>query len=112
MPVRLCRHCSRVVTDGRYAHDECRKAYQREKSRRRRAAKGTTSQRGYDAVHQKLSMLAISRHPYCTDCNSIDDLCADHVIPVSQGGRNVLSNYEVRCRSCNSSRATKKSEQT
>jgi 5-methylcytosine-specific restriction endonuclease McrA len=58
-------------------------------------------------VHQKLSKLAIARHPYCTDCGSIVDLVGDHIIPVSQGGRNVLSNYEVRCRSCNSSRATK-----
>jgi 5-methylcytosine-specific restriction enzyme A len=106
MPVRLCRYCSRITTEG-YAHEACRKAYQREKSRRRRAVKGTTSQRGYDAAHQKLSKIAIARHPYCTDCGSIVDLCADHIIPTSQGGRNVLSNYEVRCRSCNSSRATK-----
>jgi 5-methylcytosine-specific restriction protein A len=106
MPVRLCRHCGRITASG-YYHPECGKAYQREKSRRRRAATGATGQRGYDAVHQKLSKLAIARHPYCTDCGSIVDLCADHVIPVSQGGRNVISNYEVRCRSCNSSRATK-----
>ena len=111
MPVRLCRHCGRVVRDGRYAHDECGKAYQREKSRRRREKKGTTAQRGYDGVHERLSKLAIARHPYCTDCGSIVDLCADHIIPTSQGGRNVLSNYQVRCRACNSSRAAK-SKQT
>jgi 5-methylcytosine-specific restriction endonuclease McrA len=95
------------MTTGEYAHEACRKGYEREKSRRRRAVKGTTSERGYDAVHQRLSKLAIARHPYCTDCGTTGDLCADHIIPTSQGGRNVLSNYEVRCRSCNSSRATK-----
>jgi 5-methylcytosine-specific restriction protein A len=106
MLARLCRHCGRLTTEG-YAHEACRKKYEREKSRRRRAAKGTTSQRGYDATHQKLREIAVARHPYCTDCGSRVDLCADHIIPTSQGGRNVLSNYEVRCRSCNSSRATK-----
>jgi 5-methylcytosine-specific restriction enzyme A len=109
VPVRLCRYCSRITTEG-YYHAECGKAYQREKSRRRRAVKGTTSERGYDITHQRLSKLAIARHPYCTDCGTTSDLCADHIIPTSQGGKNVLSNYEVRCRGCNSSRATKKSE--
>jgi 5-methylcytosine-specific restriction endonuclease McrA len=106
MPVRLCRYCSRITTEGRW-HDECNRAYQREKSRRRRAANGTTSQRGYDAVHRKLGMIAIARHPYCADCGSTDDLTADHVVPTSQGGKNVMSNYEVRCRRCNSSRAAR-----
>lgn len=109
MPVRLCRRCSRIVEDGRYFHEECRKAYEREKSRQRRAAKGTTSQRGYNVTHQRLSKLAIARHPYCTDCGATEDLCGDHIIPTSRGGKNVLSNYAVRCRGCNNARM-KKSE--
>jgi 5-methylcytosine-specific restriction endonuclease McrA len=103
MPVRLCRYCGRVTAEG-YYHAECGRAYQREKSRRRRAKKGTTSERGYDATHQKLRKIAIARHPYCTDCGTTADLCADHVVPTSRGGRNVLSNYEVRCRTCNNRR--------
>jgi 5-methylcytosine-specific restriction endonuclease McrA len=113
MPVRLCRHCGRITREGEgYFHLECGRAYQREKSRRRRAKKGTTSKRGYDSVHQMLRKVAIARHPWCTDCGSADDLCADHIIPTSQGGRNELSNYAVRCRGCNNARMMneKKSE--
>lgn len=29
---------------------------------------------------------------------------ADHLVPTSKGGRNVLSNYAVRCWACNSAR--------
>ena|SRR5215217_4325110 len=112
MPVRLCRYCSRIVTEGYYYHAECGKAYQREKSRRRRAVKGTTSQRGYDAAHQRLSKLAIAQHPWCVDCGSTEDLCGDHVVPTSRGGRNVLSNYEVRCRSCNNKRMTNEKKES
>lgn len=101
--VRLCRHCGRLTTEG-YFHVECGKAHEREKSRRRRARKGTTSQRGYDVTHQRLSKLAIAQHPWCVDCGTSGDLCGDHIIPTSRGGRNTLDNYEVRCRGCNNSR--------
>ena len=105
MPVRLCRYCSRICTEGRW-HAECNRAYQRAKSRRHRERKGTTSQRGYDAVHQALRKVAIARHPYCADCGTTEDLCADHIVPTSKGGKNALSNYQVRCRSCNTARMT------
>jgi 5-methylcytosine-specific restriction enzyme A len=101
--LRLCRYCEKPTDEG-YFHVDCGKTYQRERSRRRRARKGTTSQRGYDTTHQKLREIAIARHPYCTDCGTTADLCADHIVPTSRGGLNVLSNYEVRCRACNNSR--------
>lgn len=108
MPVgRLCRGCGKFSTEG-YFHEQCRRDYEREKSRQRRARKGTTSQRGYDATHQKLAKIAIARHPYCTDCGTTVDLCADHIVPTSRGGKYLLSNYAVRCRSCNSKRKNEK----
>ena len=104
---RLCRHCGSFVSEDEGPfHVECGKRYEREKSRRRRARKGTTSQRGYDTTHQELREIAIAQHPYCTDCGTTVDLCADHFVPTSRGGRNVLSNYEVRCRGCNNKRMT------
>jgi HNH endonuclease len=36
-----------------------------------------------------------------------DPLVGDHIIQRSQGGLNVLSNYEVRCRSCNTARGNR-----
>ena len=111
MPVgRLCRGCGKFCTEG-YFHAECRRAFEREKSRRRRAKKGTTSQRGYDTRHQKLRALAIAQHPYCVDCGAQgtkeNPLTADHVVPLSQGGLTALGNLEVRCRSCNSLKGSK-----
>jgi 5-methylcytosine-specific restriction enzyme A len=103
MPLRLCPGCGmKKPTSGRC--DSCRKQYEREKSRRRRALKGTTSQRGYGTDHQRLSKLAIAQHPWCMDCGKTSDLTGDHIVPTSKGGRNVLSNYAVRCRSCNTTR--------
>jgi 5-methylcytosine-specific restriction protein A len=65
----------------------------RSKERKR----GTTTQRGLGADHQRLRAIAIARHPYCSECGATEDLTADHIIPRSKGGQNVLSNYRVLC---------------
>lgn len=38
----------------------------------------------------------------CQLCGSTDDLCIDHIVPVSKGGGDELDNLQVLCRSCNS----------
>lgn len=43
----------------------------------------------------------------CQCCGSTRNLCADHVVPASRGGRNVVLNIQVLCRSCNAKKATK-----
>ncbi len=43
----------------------------------------------------------------CTYCESPGDLSWDHLIPVSKGGPNIISNQVVACRSCNSSKGNK-----
>ena len=104
---RFCAGCARPfdTLDLKSSRcDSCRRQYEREKSRRRRALKGTTSQRGYGTDHQRLSKLAITQHPWCTDCGKTSDLTGDHIVPTSKGGLNVLSNYAVRCRGCNTAR--------
>ncbi len=80
------------------------RAHERESSRRRRVKMGTTSQRGYGPDHQQLRKVAIARQPFCVDCGGNRDLCADHIVPTSKGGLNVLDNYTVRCRVCNTKR--------
>ena len=37
----------------------------------------------------------------CQSCNSISHIHLDHITPVSKGGKNVLRNLQVLCRTCN-----------
>jgi 5-methylcytosine-specific restriction endonuclease McrA len=37
----------------------------------------------------------------CVVCGSTTNLVADHVVTLSAGGPNELSNYQVLCRTCN-----------
>jgi 5-methylcytosine-specific restriction endonuclease McrA len=70
-------------------------------------ARLTTTQRGYGADHQRMAKLAIRAQPWCSYCGATSDLTADHIVPRSRGGLNVLSNYRVLCRRCNSSKQDK-----
>jgi 5-methylcytosine-specific restriction endonuclease McrA len=63
--------------------------------------------RRYDSQHKRIAKQVTASHPYCVDCGSTHDLCADHIIPASEGGANVFSNYTVRSRSCNTARRNK-----
>lgn len=38
----------------------------------------------------------------CLRCGADEDICIDHVIPVSRGGKQAVSNMQPLCRSCNS----------
>lgn len=38
----------------------------------------------------------------CELCGARADLTYDHVVPISRGGRSVMSNLRVLCRRCNS----------
>jgi 5-methylcytosine-specific restriction endonuclease McrA len=68
-------------------------------------AKGKTVARGYGKQHKQPRRLAIAAHPYCAECGRAQDLTADHIVPLSRGGKASLENYRVLCRSCNSSKA-------
>lgn len=44
-----------------------------------------------------------SRDSYtCVFCGATEDLTLDHILPISKGGGNELSNLQTLCRSCNS----------
>jgi 5-methylcytosine-specific restriction endonuclease McrA len=44
---------------------------------------------------------------YCKNCNSTENITIDHIVPVSKGGKNILSNLQLLCRSCNSKKGAK-----
>lgn len=43
----------------------------------------------------------------CLCCGSYDDICIDHVVPLSLGGFNRVDNMQPLCRSCNSKKGVK-----
>lgn len=43
----------------------------------------------------------------CIYCGCTDNLSWEHLIPISKGGPNIISNQIVACRSCNSSKGDK-----
>lgn len=97
MQVYLCSGCgARISKRGKCA--SCK----REHEQRR----GSAHRRGYGKQHQRLAAEAIRLHPFCAACGTTKDLTADHILPKSRGGLNALSNYEVLCRSCNSSKGS------
>jgi 5-methylcytosine-specific restriction endonuclease McrA len=66
-------------------------------------AGATTAQRGYGAAHQRRSRHARALHPFCAECGATEDLTADHVEPLANGGH-PLGELRVLCRSCNGRR--------
>jgi len=40
----------------------------------------------------------------CTYCGSVDNITADHIIPVTRGGTHSIGNLTSACKSCNSSK--------
>lgn len=58
----------------------------------------------YDYEWTKLSRLARTLQPWCARCGSKNDLTADHILSLANGGSNILENVMVLCRKCNSSK--------
>ena len=58
----------------------------------------------YNSEWQRLSRLARELQPWCSRCGSQKDLTADHILSLSDGGQNIMSNIMILCRSCNSSK--------
>lgn len=74
-------------------------------------ARGTATQRGYDARWRRLVRVAIAAEPWChctrpachpRGCYATVDLTGDHRVPLSRGGLSVAGNVLVLCRACNS----------
>ena len=77
-------------------------------NRRIEKARGTRQERGYGAEWMRLRAKALRAQPWCGDCmtegHPDNPLTGDHIVPLSAGGRNELSNVRILCRRCNSTR--------
>lgn len=60
--------------------------------------------KAYDYEWQKLSRQARTIQPWCSRCGSRQDLTADHILSLANGGQNIMENIMVLCRKCNSSK--------
>jgi hypothetical protein len=82
---------------------EAQKLAKAEYSQRRRSE----FSRNYD----QLMLALIQRDGYrCVICDTIEDLTIDHIIPLSKGGTDELSNLRILCRTHNSSKGDKDAE--
>jgi 5-methylcytosine-specific restriction endonuclease McrA len=91
-----CLYCG-VVSRGSACKDCLNAIAARDPKRKQR-------NKQYDHEWNKLSRLARSLQPFCSRCGSQNDLTADHILSLANGGSNILSNIMVLCRRCNSSK--------
>lgn len=57
----------------------------------------------YRSMRDALMDALITRDgKYCKSCGTTENMSIDHVVPVVKGGKNVISNLQLLCRSCNS----------
>lgn len=58
------------------------------------------------SVAQIAEVYERDRH-MCAVCCSTENLQVDHIVPVSRGGRSVMSNMQILCATCNQSKGAK-----
>ncbi len=73
-------------------------------NRRRRAAKNGS---GGTVTTTEWRALCEQYDNRCLACGNTGPLTADHIVPLSKGGRHDISNIQPLCRSCNSHKRTK-----
>lgn len=62
----------------------------------------SASKRGYGRRHQRLRKIVLARDPICKLCHREATTDSDHIVPLSQGGKDELSNLQGACHSCHS----------
>ncbi|WP_144121135.1 HNH endonuclease [Catellatospora sichuanensis] len=67
----------------------------------------SATQRGYDYEYQQNRILLLRTNTLCWLCNRYGSDTADHIIPLSRGGSNKLSNLRPAHKSCNSRRGNR-----
>jgi 5-methylcytosine-specific restriction endonuclease McrA len=60
---------------------------------------------GQFTVQEWLNMCELYNQT-CLRCGTVGPLTADHIIPISKGGQNVIENIQPLCKYCNSTKGT------
>ena len=104
---RPCIQCGKVTTAGSYC-----KEHALARGRARAKQRGTNTERGYTAEYRKNRKEMLDYWPSCVVCGHTgtedNPLTADHIIPLSKGGTNDISNLRSLCRYHNSQRGAGK----
>jgi len=102
---RKCANSYRKTPHGKDVHRKAAKAY-------RKTDKGKTMMKkhkykarnpnatGFDIAAWNEKLKACGGK--CIQCGTKEDITVDHIIPLSKGGSNHISNLQPLCRSCNS----------
>ncbi|MGK5684777.1 HNH endonuclease [Actinoplanes sp. URMC 104] len=75
------------------------------KPKRRHAL--SASQRGYDAVYRRNRATLLAGDPPCSICRRAVATTADHIVPLSKGGTNDITNLRPACGRCNYARGNR-----
>jgi len=62
----------------------------------------------YNGMRDALMYALIERDGYfCQKCKTTNNITIDHIVPISLGGKNTMSNLQFLCKSCNSKKGIK-----
>ena len=71
----------------------------------RPAWEGRRGFEGYKNEYLKLRAVVLKEEPICRICGLNSSVTADHIIPVSKGGRTVRENLRGVCKPCHDNRS-------
>jgi 5-methylcytosine-specific restriction endonuclease McrA len=68
---------------------------------RQKAKRARYRSKGYARLRNQKAKMKKMKWKHCLLCGALDRLTIDHIVPVSKGGTNSLSNLQVLCNDCN-----------
>ncbi|MFF4652396.1 HNH endonuclease [Streptomyces sp. NPDC001380] len=104
MPMSMCGRCKRLYSLGSRC-EPCAKA--RARMREKARVRPSPAERGYNAEYRRNRRIVLAGNPLCSLCNLRPAGTADHIVPLSRGGTNNLSNLRPACGPCNYSRGNR-----